>query len=232
MDGESAKPFLDRLEPADRTALLNRARRVSYNAGAGIIAEGDAADTVFFLLEGEALAVRCSAEGRSVSYRDIVPGDLFGEIAALDGGARTADVLARTACVAGMLPVRAFEAALAASPSLTLAVVRHLARLIRASGERVFEGVTMTVRQRLALDLLRRAADSGAGLRIDPAPTHADVAARIGTHREAVTKELAALTARKLLRRDGRCIEIPDPERLAAEIHDGTRIFGDGRPEF
>jgi CRP-like cAMP-binding protein len=223
MMAEDAQPFLDRLPPADRSALIAAARRTEVPAGAEIIAEGEPAEAVFLLLEGEAVAVRYSSEGRTVSYSDIVAGDLFGEIAALDGGLRTAAVLARSRCVVGVLSSRDFEAAIAASPTLAMALMRNLARLVRLNSARVFEGVTMTVRQRLALELLRRAAPSEAGggeMLIDPAPTHADLAARIGTHREAITKELSALAARKLLRRDGRRFVLPSADGLAAEIED------------
>lgn len=226
MAGPVAQRFMDRLDDAERDALISRARRVAYPAGAAIITEGDPGEAAFILLEGEAVATQNSAEGKVVSYRDILPGDLFGEIAALDGGPRSADVIARADCVVAALPRHDFEAALVASPTLALILLRHLTRLVRLSTERVFIGVTMTVRQRLIHELLSRATPTGVGgpaLEVRPAPTHMDLAARIGTHREAVTKELAALASRKLILRQGRCLTIPAPDLLAAEMEGGGR---------
>jgi CRP-like cAMP-binding protein len=222
MPGLRAPRFLERLDAAEREALLRRARRVSCPAGTAIVAQGEPGDAAYILIEGEAVATQNSADGKMVNYRDILPGDLFGEIAALDGGPRSADVVARADCVLAALPRQDFEAALVASPTLALVMLRHLTTLVRLSTERVFVGVTMTVRQRLIHELLSRATPSAAGgqaLELLPAPTHMDLAARIGTHREAVTKELAALANRKLIVRRGRCLTIPVPELLEAELN-------------
>lgn len=216
--------FLGGLSAEDRATLLGAARVRRYAAGAVMIVEGDAAAEVFVVLSGRATAMRLSPEARVISFRDIGPGDLLGEIAALDGGPRSADVVARTELEAARLPTAAFEAALAASPGLSRALLRQFAGQLRLMTDRVFEKSTLSVRDRLIHELLRiaRRGDDGAA-RLSPAPTHADIAARIGGHREGVTKELSALAARGLIRREGRTLLIPSPERLADALSPGLK---------
>jgi CRP-like cAMP-binding protein len=214
--------FLGALSPEDRTLLLARARRMSFADGARIVAEGDPGDAAFVLLSGAAVALQLSPEGRIVTFSDLAPGDLFGELAAIDGGPRSAFVQAKGSATAAAISRAALEQALAASPTLALALMRHLAAMVRLTTARLFEGVMLPVRARLALELMRRgrAASAGDAARLDPAPTHFDLAARIGSHREAITKELSAMARAGLVRKDGRALEIPSLARLAAEIGD------------
>jgi CRP-like cAMP-binding protein len=212
--------FLGALSASDRELLLARAHRVSFGDGARIVAEGDPGDAVYVLLSGAAVALQLSSEGRIVTFSDLAPGDLFGEIAAIDGGPRSAFVQAKGAATAAAISRSALEQALAASPTLALALLCHLAAMVRLTTARLFEGVMLPVRARLALELMRRgrAASAGDAARLDPAPTHFDLAARIGSHREAITKELSAMARAGLVRKEGRALAIPSLARLAAEI--------------
>lgn len=215
--------FLGKLDPADRALLLGGARRVAFGDGALIVTEGDATGDVYVLLTGCAVAMLMSSDGKIVTYSDIGPGGLFGEIAAIDARPRSAFVQARGATTAAALTPTAFLAALAASPTLSLALMRHLAAMVRDTTTRVFQSVTMPVRTRLVLELLRRAtpdpaANGSDACLVATAPTHFDLAARIGGHREGVTKELSALARAGLIAREGRTLRIPSRARLAAQI--------------
>ncbi|HEY9548479.1 MAG TPA: helix-turn-helix domain-containing protein, partial [Kiloniellaceae bacterium] len=72
------------------------------------------------------------------------------------------------------------------------------------------------------LRLAREGEHEGKSARISPAPTHADIASRISTHREAVTRELNDLTKSGLLTRDGRTLIISDVEELERLVHEVT----------
>jgi CRP-like cAMP-binding protein len=87
-------PALAGMPPRDRDAILNQARVRDAAAGTAITRAGDASDSAFFVLGGRAVAGVTSGEGGHRTLSSMTAGDLFGEIAALTGSARTADVVA------------------------------------------------------------------------------------------------------------------------------------------
>lgn len=98
-----------------------------FMAGATIVRAGDIGDTFYVILEGEARVV--SPAGRVLNR--LYPGDFFGEVSLLDGGPRTASVIAETPMVMLALPRRAFRALLEAEPVVAGRVLRHVAGLLR-----------------------------------------------------------------------------------------------------
>ena len=87
-------PALAGMPPRDRDAILNSSRVRDAAAGTAITRAGDASDSAFFVLGGRAVAGVTSGEGAHRTLSSMAAGDLFGEIAALTGSARTADVVA------------------------------------------------------------------------------------------------------------------------------------------
>ena len=79
---------------------------------------------MLFLLDGQARVSVYSSQGKQVSFRDIRPGGIFGEMAAIDGEPRSASIEAISACAVAVLPQPAFIAALSSCPPLMLAVLR------------------------------------------------------------------------------------------------------------
>lgn len=209
LEAESSRPFMSRLDAEDRARLLAAATRRSFAAGEELIRAADPPGDMFVLLGGRAPVEAVSEDGRVISYRDVAPGDVVGELSPLDDQPRCAGVRA-----AG--PVRA---AIADRPGLACAVNRHLAGQIRALTMRVMELGTLIVRARLTRELDRRAERSGRegdGAVGRPAPTLAELAARIGAHRELVTTELGRLSREGLVRRHKDGIVIPSLTDLLA----------------
>jgi CRP/FNR family transcriptional regulator, cyclic AMP receptor protein len=198
--------FLSRLCDADRAALAKRWIACSYRHNDLIIAHGDTGRDVFFLLEGRARVTLFSEDGREIAYRDLEPGDIVGELAAIDGKARSASVVALEATRAARLPAAGFRDIVISHPSLAWKLLEHLSAQLRRMTERVYEFSTLVVRKRLILELLRRAEEigpiDGQGS-INPAPTHFELAAKISTHREAVSREMSVLAKRGLIERHG-----------------------------
>ena len=223
-DDRVAHGLLGGLTREDRSRLLSRMRRRRFETGTEIIAYGDRSQDVFFLVAGRATATLMSMEGKLVAYRDIGPGDIFGELAFLTSGPRNASVHARDATTVGALSPAAFEAAIGESPGFAMALSRHLARMVADLTERVFEHSALIVRQRLGRELLRRAAprpEEPDRAIVEKLPSHAELAAFIGTHREAVTKELSAFARLGLIGRDGAAIEIPSLQSFEAHLASG-----------
>ena len=101
--------FLSRLCDADLAALAKRWTERNYRHNELIVARGDTGRDVFFLLQGRARVTLFSEDGREITYRDIDPGEIFGELAGIDGKARSADVVAlganpRVATAGGRIP--------------------------------------------------------------------------------------------------------------------------------
>jgi CRP/FNR family cyclic AMP-dependent transcriptional regulator len=172
---------------------------------------------VYLIVSGRVRATTFSLEGREVSFRELSAGECFGEISAIDGGRRSVDVLAiEETHVASVTSTRLW-ALLRKEPIVAERMLRHLAQLVRMLSERVVDMSTLTVAQRVCAELIRLVgeADRVANVaRLDPAPRHADIASRVGTYREQVSRELSALVRAGILRRDGSALLIDDVARL------------------
>src|SRR5262249_23580290 len=138
-----------------------------------------------------------SLAGKVVSFRELGPGEVFGEYPAIDRGPRSASVEARASCLVSTLPGAAFRELIEKEPVGALAMLPQLVTKVTGLTTRVYEFSTLAVSNRIQAELLRLAtlgASEGKGARIAPAPTHTEIAARVSTHREAVTRELARLS--------------------------------------
>jgi len=94
---------------------------------ASIVKEGDLGDAFYAILEGQAKAV--NRQGRTVNR--LLPGDFFGEIALLDGGPRTATVVAETPLVVLELRRKGFLRLLDDDPSIAAKLLEHAAAMLR-----------------------------------------------------------------------------------------------------
>ena len=168
----------------------------TYEKGRQIVDHLDTSTDVFFVAEGRVRATVFSVDGREVTYRVIDAGDFFGEFAAIDGDARSANILARSDCVIGILSAADFINVIGRHEKVAHALLKRFVGQIRVLSERVFEYSTMAVNSRVRAELVRLADDAAQcndKIVISPAPTHAELASRVSTHREAVTRELNQL---------------------------------------
>jgi CRP/FNR family transcriptional regulator, cyclic AMP receptor protein len=209
-------------------ALARIQRRCSwrrYEQGEPIVNYLDPSDEVFFITSGEAHVTIYSHAGKVVSFGELGPGEVFGEYAAIDHGPRSTSVEARTSCLVASMPAPAFRAILETHPTVTLAVLTQLVKRTRTVTRRVYEFSTLHVDNRIQAEVLRLATLAGCegkGARIVPAPTHAEIASRVSTHREAVTRELNRLSRIGLVTRSGDALLVSDVEHLAQIVQDAT----------
>ena len=127
------------LEPSARSNIERLCTWHSYKGGEPIVNYLDASDDVFFITGGGARVISYSPAGKVVSFRDLGPGDTFGEIPAIDGGPRSASVEARTDCGVGVMPAVAFRDLLRREPLVTEALLRQQVGAIRRLSTRVQE---------------------------------------------------------------------------------------------
>jgi CRP-like cAMP-binding protein len=225
------EPLGEQLEP--------HARLVTLRPGQIVIGHQDRSRDVFVVLEGTLRVELASLNGREIILADAGPGDLVGEFAALDDQPRSANVSAISNCVLAGLPGETFRKTALAHPASAEWIARRLVGQIRLLTERIFELNALAVRNRLHCELLRLSLDAGIDgnrARIAPAPTHVQLAARIGTHREAVTRELQYLQKQNIAVQQGRELDISDVSKLAEIVRAaagdvGVIIRAFGAPE-
>ena len=202
------KADLDRLE----TTCIWR----EYAAGQWVIDhEGDGTD-IFVVLRGH-LRVVTATGGRETILRDLHDGEYFGELAALDSRPRSAGVLAVTTSTLACMPAATLRGAIHDHPDVCDQILATLVGQIRMLANRANETAGLSARQRMWAEMLRLAGSKRATLGnaiLSPPPTHAELAARIGSHREAVTRELNAMERSGLIARRRGAIELLDTTRL------------------
>jgi len=202
-----------------RAWLIQHAHGRRYAGGESILHCGEYSRDVYFVASGVVRVLYYSSVGREVVYRDMPAGTMFGELSALDGHPRSADVHALDETFVVVMGHEAFMSLLARETGFASHVLQRTASRVRELSERVVEFSTLNVDARVRMELLRHLRTDPAvprGGRLQPMPTHQDIANRIGTHREAVTRALSQLKRAGLIQRVGTALLIPDIERLRA----------------
>ena len=118
-------PSLSGLTGKERASLTYSARVMDVPAGTTILRRGDAGDAAYFILSGRVLAGITSQGGEYHSLDSMTVGDLFGEIAALTGAARRADVVATDASTLLQVPAEALRG-LMSKPALSTMVLAKM----------------------------------------------------------------------------------------------------------
>ncbi len=178
---------------------------------------------VFFVVEGRVRIVNYSLSGREISFDERKAGDFFGELAAIDGGPRSAHAVALADTLVAVMPPERFTALVSEHPSAALAIMRRLTAIIRISTGRIMDLSTLAAHDRVRAEILRLARP---GLRADgtahisPIPIHADIASRVSTTRETVARVFGDLTRHGLLKRAPNALILLDVARLEASLEE------------
>ena len=198
--------------PAElRAALLSRAQTVRARQGQTVLMAGAMSAEVYFIVSGRVRVSVFSPLGRETILREMGNDRLFGELSAIDDQPRSATVVALEDSVLACMSGPQFRAFLSEVPAAGLWMAQQLAARVRNLTEKTFEMATLSVSSRLQNELLRLCLESsvdGDRCVLRSLPTHADLAARIGTHREAVTRELGLLAKEGILSQAGRSLAI------------------------
>jgi CRP/FNR family cyclic AMP-dependent transcriptional regulator len=219
MDAVRRLAFLRGVPEEALQCLAAAARWRVLVPGEVVVDYGDASDDVFFVLEGALRVVVRSPAGEETILNELGPDDIFGELAAIDGIHRSANVTALVRSRLCEVPGPAFMQVVLGCPDTALRLLRLLSARLRVKDERMFEATVLPVRQRLLAELLRLSRDRGNGeRRISPPPQQHVLAARIGLRRETVSREVAKLVRAGLLSTSRSAIILHRPEELRAEI--------------
>jgi CRP/FNR family cyclic AMP-dependent transcriptional regulator len=200
-----------------RHAIAQVCKGAEFEPDEVIVSHRDTGSDVFFIISGEVTVSAISVNGKRITYHDKCAGDMVGELAAIDGQPRCAHVRAKTGCLTATVSQADFMHMLTEYPQVAVKALRSLTGQVRELSERVFEFGALRVNNRIHVELLRYAmsADVKDSSRvIAPAPTHADIACRVSTHREAVTRELNRLVKVGLLSKEKDAIVVRDIVQL------------------
>lgn len=197
----------------ERAAIAKRCSWQRVTAHQQLINYMDPTNDIFFVVEGQLRVINYSVLGKEVAFSEIGPGEIVGEFAPIDGGERSANVFALTDSFVGSMPADEFWQVIRQHPAVTAALLKHLTGIIRHLNGRIFEFSTLAVNNRIHAELLRLALAAGIKdnvSEISPVPTHAEIASRISTHREAVTREINALAQAGVLEKRNRALVVRD----------------------
>ncbi|MEK4033846.1 Crp/Fnr family transcriptional regulator [Methylocystis sp. IM2] len=189
-------PFFAGLDPARAEAFGRQCVRKRYDEGELVLDFEDPSEDVYFIVGGDVRVLVRTAAGKEMILGDFGPGKFFGEMAAIDGAKRSANVTALTNAEILLVPPGVFREIVLHAPEITERLLRLLTARVRELNIRLFERSVLDLRHRLYSELLRMSAPrkghDGQSI-ISPPPFQHDLAARIGCRREQVSRELGAM---------------------------------------
>jgi len=206
------------LAPGDVDALLSRARFEHYPTGRLIFAKGSPGRSMMAVLSGSIRISTTAPNGREVVLAILNAGEIFGEMALLDGGERTANAIAMGDCDLLVIDQRDFIPFLKSRNDLCIGLLRLLSQRLRRTDELVETALFERLESRLAKALVRLASDSGPGNGPKP-PFQLSVSQQelgdiVGASRENVNKQLRAWQRAGLLGLGKRLVVIRDLDAL------------------
>lgn len=204
------------LEAPELERLAQHARIQCYGANDVIFEKGDPGYGLMAVLEGLVKISTSSPDGKAVVLNIINPGELFGEIALLDGEDRSADANAMGPTEVLVIDQRDFVPFLGRHPEMCMKMIGVLCRRIRQTSEQLEDTLFLVQSARLAKRLLRLAREfgrpEGKGTTIDLHLSQREMGTLIGMTREAINRQLARWREEKLISFDEGVISIPDLE--------------------
>jgi CRP-like cAMP-binding protein len=207
------------LPAAERADLHQRGSQRRYRAGATLFLEGDLSDWVALVTDGRVKVSAATTEGKEVVLAVCGPGELLGELSAIDASPRSATATAIDAVHAQVVTGEKFRAFLAESPRASLAFLRSLSGRLRDADRRRVEFVALDSVGRVATRVMEMAERYGVVMadgttRVDIPLSQEELAGLTGASREAVGKALQLFRQRGWIRTGRRTITILDVEGI------------------
>ena len=181
-------------------------------AGEVLFQKGDPGDALFGVRRGQIRIETGVSDGSRLTLNFMGPGDLFGEVAVLDGQSRTADATASEATELFILRREDFLNFLEHEPKVAIKVIMLLCQRIRWQSERMEEAVLRPLPARLARRLCALAADFGSEVHI----SQEQLGVFVGAARESVNRQLQSWRKEGILNLQRGRILLQDMPRLTA----------------
>ena len=186
----------------------------NYLKNSMIILEEEYGDLVFLVKVGTIKITRVNDEGKEVILALLGPGEMFGELAVLDGEARSANALAQENCELFAINKEDFLDILKNHPTVSFNVMSELAKRLRKSDQQIEALSLSDAEHRIGVSLLNLAEDMGVirkgKVTIQNLPFQQDIANMAGTSRETVSRVLKILENKNMIFKEGHTLVIPD----------------------
>lgn len=190
-----ALPYFHSLDEIELSRLASTVVERSLDKDEIVFLEGEPCDGLYLVREGNIKIYKLSADGREQILSHVRRGGSFNEVAVFDGGPNPANAAAIEPSKLWVMPRQALFQAIQNHPAVAMAVVRNLGIRLRHLVNLVEDLSLRQVSERLARLLLQTASGD------EPQPlTQQEMAARLGTVREMISRSLRQLEARKLVR--------------------------------
>jgi CRP-like cAMP-binding protein len=210
--------FLAALTGPERAALTRRATSREYDRGVALFHEREASDRVVVIRSGRVKVASVTEDGREVVFAFRGPGDLLGELSAIDGRPRSATVSALEPVEALVVAASDFRGFLHQHPRVALLLLEMLSRRLRDADRKRVEFAAYDTVGRVAARLVELAGEHGrtaeAGLEITLPLSQDELAGWTGSSREAVSKALHTMRALGWVETARRRITVVDLEAL------------------
>jgi CRP-like cAMP-binding protein len=196
------------LAEADLALIAARMRRVDFEPDQMIFSRGDPGREIYLVLAGRIRLSILSSDGRELSFAHAGPGNVFGEIATLDGGERTANATAISRVQTMALPQRAMQDLIDNNPKVARAAINFLCTRLRETDQRLEAIALHRIEVRLArlmLSALRLQSPSktGSSVPLDLGMSQGELALLIGASRPKVNIALTLLQDMGAITRNG-----------------------------
>lgn len=216
-------PIFCDLEPEAFDQLCRYAKRSTLKRGDAIFSKGDPGNSLFAVISGTVKISISSPEGRSAIFNLIGAGEIFGEVALLDGLARTADATANTGCEIFVIDRREFLPFLRGQPALAMKFIELLCTRLRWTSDQVEQVILQNLPGRLASALIRltekyKLAPAGRTIAV----TQQEISEMVGMTRESINKQLRAWATRNWVRLEHGAIVVLNAEALHAVVEAGS----------
>jgi len=216
-------PVFSTLSPEELERVAQVAVPRRFEAGEIVFNEGDEGSTCYIVRSGRARAVRAHADGRSITLAHFGPGDIFGEMAMLDGERRSATVESIEATDAIAILSADMHRLLREYPDISVKLIAALGQRLRETNERLARQSFQTVQSRVAAvlgELVSTArAEGQAEGDVVITSTQAELAQLAGSSRESASRFLAVLERAGIISQGRGRLTVHDADALGRYVY-------------
>ena len=210
----------------DLSSFETRCRWRRFDTDEILVDFDDVSTDVYFLTSGDVRILIRTQAGKEVILGEMRGGQMFGELAAIDGVSRSANVTALTRGEVCVMPAAVFREIVFAAPAIADRLLRLLTKRVRELNARLMEHAVLDLRHRLYSELLRLSVPRAGAPNervVTPPPYHHVLAARIGCRREQVTREFTTMGQEALIERTRGALVIKRPDVFESRIAEAMR---------